>query len=188
MIGALDEWAGELAREHLAADLARWEHVRGVATKARAIGNALGLDDRATLVAAAYLHDIGYAPSVRRTGFHALDGGQFLRGLGHHRVAGLVANHSGAVFEASVRELDHALRQFPDEHSDVRDMLWYCDLTTGGPTGADVSLSQRLADVTRSYGDEHIVTRSMTMALPILTEVVDRVEERINVRGRGISN
>lgn len=44
------------------------------------------------LVAAAWLHDIGYAPSVRQTGFHPLDGAMFARSAGFGElVASLVA-------------------------------------------------------------------------------------------------
>jgi hypothetical protein len=31
--------------------------------------------DRPVLIAAAWLHDIGYAPGLPETGFHPLDGG-----------------------------------------------------------------------------------------------------------------
>ncbi len=41
----------------------------------------LALSDEA-LVAAAWLHDIGYAPEVTDTGFHPLDGARYLVGLG----------------------------------------------------------------------------------------------------------
>jgi hypothetical protein len=52
--------------------------------------------DRDVLLAAAYLHDLGYAPSLVRTGLHPLDGSRHLRARGHERLAGLVAYHSGA--------------------------------------------------------------------------------------------
>ena len=71
-------------------------------------------DDRALLVAAAYLHDIGYAPELEDTGFHPLDGARWLRAHGHERLAGLVAHHSGAV-RGGARGLADALAEFPDE-------------------------------------------------------------------------
>jgi hypothetical protein len=53
---------------------------------------ALGPDDREILVAAAWLHDIGYAPGLAETGFHPLDGARWLRTAGFgDRLAGLVA-------------------------------------------------------------------------------------------------
>jgi hypothetical protein len=54
------------------------------------------------LVAAACLHDLGYAPALIETGFHGLDGARHLRALGYERLAGLVAYHSGARGEAEV--------------------------------------------------------------------------------------
>ena len=52
------------------------------------------------LVAAAWLHDIGYAPTLAATVFHPLDGARHLRALGHERLARLVAYHSSARWEA----------------------------------------------------------------------------------------
>ena len=46
----------------------RWRHVRSVARRARWAAKTLGLPD--DLVAAAWLHDIGYAPELVETGFH----------------------------------------------------------------------------------------------------------------------
>jgi hypothetical protein len=43
---------------------------------------AVEVDDRPALLAAAYVHDIGYAPELVRTGLHALDGGLWLREQG----------------------------------------------------------------------------------------------------------
>jgi HD superfamily phosphodiesterase len=63
------------------------------------------------LIAAAYLHDIGYAPTLARTGFHPLDGAVHLRELGEERLAGLVAHHSGAETEARLRGLAGQLVQ-----------------------------------------------------------------------------
>ena len=59
--------------------------------------------DRAYFVAAAYLHDIGYAPELRRTGLHQLDGARYIRSHGAERVARLVAHHSEARFEIRLR-------------------------------------------------------------------------------------
>lgn len=176
--GDEETWAGELARRLLEVDATRWRHVRAVAAKAGAVGARLDAADRSLLVASAHLHDIGYAPEVRRTGFHPLDGALHLRALGRDRLAGLVANHSGAAVEAESLGLVEELRGFPDEGSDDRDLLWYCDLTTG-PDGEDVSLSGRFAGVVRRYGADHAVTRSFERALPVLGEAVARAESRI---------
>jgi hypothetical protein len=165
-LGDVEDWAGGLAR---------------------ALGEDLDRADRRLLVASAYLHDVGYAPQARRTGFHPLDGGVFLRSLGRDRIAGLVANHSGAIVEAGVRGLSEPLSDFPDENTDVRDMLWYCDLTTG-PTGASMTLSGRLEDVSKRYGNDHVVTHSLTSASPMLADVISRVERRPMARGADLTS
>jgi hypothetical protein len=41
--------------------------------------------DRDVLVAAAWLHDVGYAPELAVTGFHPLDGAQHLEAAGFGR-------------------------------------------------------------------------------------------------------
>ena len=56
----------------------RWAHVQGVAARARGLAPVLGADAD-LLEAAAWLHDIGYAPDLAATGLHQLDGGRYLR-------------------------------------------------------------------------------------------------------------
>ena len=55
----------------------RWAHVQGVAARARSLAPVLGADAD-LLQAAAWLHDIGYAPALSLTGLHALDGADVL--------------------------------------------------------------------------------------------------------------
>ncbi len=71
-------WARDVAQGLLAEALPRrWAHVQGVAKKAEHVAASLALSDEA-LVAAAWLHDVGYAPGVTDTGFHPLDGARYL--------------------------------------------------------------------------------------------------------------
>lgn len=88
-------WAEREARARLSRPLPRrWVHVQSVAAEASRIGTALG-DEARVLVAAAVLHDVGYAPELVDTGFHPIDGARFLRRLGvDERVCTLVAHHS----------------------------------------------------------------------------------------------
>ena len=128
----------------------RWLHVRGVAERASQISRAFDTSDSTDLVVAAYLHDIGYAPALKNTGFHPLDGANYVRSLGYERLASLVAHHSEARFEARLRGLEDALNAFPRECSAVADALTYCDQTIG-PTGNTVSLQERVAEVFNRY-------------------------------------
>jgi predicted hydrolase (HD superfamily) len=92
--------AAELARTMLAEALPRrWKHVRSVARRARWVAKELSLSD--DLVAAAWLHDIGYAPELVESGFHPLDGARYLRRQGvDAQIVNLVAHHSCAYIEA----------------------------------------------------------------------------------------
>jgi hypothetical protein len=101
----LEPWA-KAQVERLIAPLGnRWAHVQAVARQARWVAEGLSAEDGDVLVAAAFLHDVGYAPSLNRLGFHPVDGAHFLRGHGQERLACLVAHHSGAQFEAEERGL-----------------------------------------------------------------------------------
>src|SRR3954453_21180358 len=66
----LPDVAQLLARRHLAEALPRrWQHVQAVARAASEISKVVGDDDASVLVAAAWLHDIGYAPHIAASGF-----------------------------------------------------------------------------------------------------------------------
>ena len=91
-------WAVELASGKLAGVLPRrWAHVQGVSRCVLVVAPLFSVDDCELLVGAALLHDIGYAPELVGTGFHALDGARYLRGVGGpDRLVNLVAHHSCA--------------------------------------------------------------------------------------------
>jgi HD domain-containing protein len=154
----------------------RWSHVCAAAAAARRLAAGIRLgDDADVLVAAVWLHDVGYAPGAAETGFHPLDGARWLRTNGFgDRLAGLVAYHSCAIFEAAERGLAANLRaEFIDEGSLVRDALWYVDMTTG-PDGRAMTVTERLAEVRQRYGPEHVVTRAWRHAEPVLRSAVRR--------------
>jgi hypothetical protein len=164
----------------------RWWHVRAVGQKAERIGPAFSAPDAATLAAAAWLHDIGYAPDLVDTGFHPLDGARWLRSRGADtRVALLVANHSCALIEASERGLDRSLAdEFPVEHSAVADALIYCDLTTG-PDGRSLTVEDRLYEIRTRYGAGTVVARFAERAEKDLVSAVRRTQRRLAAHGAG---
>jgi hypothetical protein len=158
---------------------ARWRHTVGVADRARVVGEALERDEAELLVAAAYLHDIGYAPELAQTGFHALDGARFLGSAGHERLAGLVAYHSGAEAEADERDLIGELSEFEDERSVVSRALTYCDLTTDAD-GRPVEASDRLAEIRDRYGSESLEARALDRSGAGLLDDVRIVEAMLD--------
>jgi hypothetical protein len=102
---------------------------------------------------------VGYGPELAVTGFHPLDGARWLAAQGHDRLAGLVAHHSRARFEADELGLSAALDEFADACSAVSDALTYCDLTTG-PAGERVTAAERLAGVEQRYNPDSAVARA----------------------------
>ena len=74
----MSAWARSTAERYLRPLGRRWTHVAAVGALAERIAPAFGIDGE-TLIAAAYLHDIGYVPALASTGFHPLDGGRFVR-------------------------------------------------------------------------------------------------------------
>jgi hypothetical protein len=172
------DWAACAAAGLLRPLEARWRHVRGVVAQADRVTPVLPECERPWLLAAAYLHDVGYAPELAITGFHAIDGALWLRARQYERLAGLVAHHSGARFEASTRGLDSEMAQFQREQSPTADALTYCDLTTS-PTGEPVRVEHRLAEIERRYGESHTVSIAMRRATPWLLESVRRTELRL---------
>ena len=137
-------WAEQCAEDLLSPLGARWLHSKAVGDKAADVAERLALPERDVLVAAAYVHDIGYAPALALTQFHPLDGGRHLRKLGQDRLAVLTAHHGGAVEEALLRVggLVEALGEFQRVDSEIASLLDYCDLTVG-PNGEGMARGER---------------------------------------------
>jgi hypothetical protein len=176
--------AAALAEGLLATPLPRrWRHVRSVARRARWVGKELSLSD--DLVAAAWLHDIGYAPELVETGFHPLDGARHLRRVGvDGQVVNLVAYHSCAQIEADVRGLAAELAsEFSPADPSLADALLYCDMTTG-PDGDFVRPAERLVEIRGRYGPDHEVTRFVERAASEILTTAGRVEELLEAQPR----
>jgi putative nucleotidyltransferase with HDIG domain len=183
----LAEQAEQISRRCLEAALPqRWRHVDAVARKAARLAGALfaGADAEA-LRAAAWLHDIGYAPDIRDTGFHPLDGAVWLSAAGFDaRVCALVAHHTCAAIEAEERGFADRLRAFPCEVSLIADALLYADMAAG-PDGQDMSAAARLDEIVARYGEGSGVARFVRRARPSVLEAAQRVERELALRQRG---
>lgn len=114
MAGVLAERARAVAEARLEPLATRLAHVRGVAAAADRLVSRIDPLEADALIAAAWLHDVGYAPSLRATGFHPVDGAAFVRAEHFPPVVvSLVAYHTGAMFEARERGLSDVLAEFP---------------------------------------------------------------------------
>ncbi|MDG6104967.1 HDIG domain-containing protein [Dactylosporangium aurantiacum] len=171
--------ARDLAEALLTGLPQRWAHTAGVAARAAELCAAMDPADRDQVVAAAWLHDIGYAEPVLDTGFHPLDGARFLRRTGWTaRISALVAHHSGACYVAELRGLHHELAEFPREHSPVADALTYADQTVG-PTGARVDVHARMAEMLARHGATSDNARVHHLRAPDILATAERVERRL---------
>jgi HD domain len=179
-MNALASWAEHLAQALLQEPLPRrWAHVQGVAARACTLAPVLGTD--ADLVyAAAWLHDIGYAPGLAVTGLHALDGARYLRDAQHAdaMLCRLVAHHSYAIIEAEERGLADLLSsEFEPAPYALSSVLTCCDITTS-PDGELVPAERRLAEIHHRYGPGHLVSRSIQRATPMILRAVEQVHGR----------
>lgn len=170
-------WARLTAQSYLEPLGRRWSHVAAVGASAERIAPAFGADGEA-LVAAAYLHDIGYAPALSVTGFHPLDGGRFVRAQGHDQLARLVAHHSGGRLEARLRGFDGYCDEFPFEDGPLDHALTFCDLTTG-PDGLPVSLQRRVEEISERYGPEAVTARAIAAGVPEFERACRLTELRV---------
>ncbi|WP_093174940.1 HD domain-containing protein [Sinosporangium album] len=175
-------WARDLARKLLERPLPRrFDHSRGVAGRAETLSPLLGAD-AVLLTAAAWLHDIGYAPELVDTGAHQLDGARYLRDVcgADERLCSLVAHHSCAVFEADQRGLLDVLHaEFPQDTPRMVRAMTYCDMTTS-PVGEPVDVDGRLAEIYARYGADHVVSRSIREATGCITSAVRSIERELS--------
>ncbi|MFD0026443.1 HD domain-containing protein [Streptomyces sp. NPDC058382] len=187
MNASMVKWAGWVAEVELREPLPRrWAHSQGVARRAVELAEVVG-DAADLLVAAAVLHDVGYAPRMAATGFHPLDGARFLRDIpaAGERLVRLVANHSMALLEAEERGLRDVLEdEFPllDDQLLV-DALTYCDMTTT-PDGEVTFAEARLAEIAVRYGADSLVGRFIRRASPDILAAVSRVEAALAAQPR----
>lgn len=175
-VGVESRFAVRLAERVLARELpTRWAHVRGVAARATQLRGG-SLPD--AVVAAAWLHDVGYASEVAVTGMHALDGAIWLRDREvNPLVVSLVAFHTGAEFEAAERNLSEALEAFDRPPQLLLDDLIFADLTVS-PTGRLVSVDTRLSEIKQRYGEADPVHRAVTRSSAYLHDCCFRASAR----------
>jgi hypothetical protein len=152
----------------------RAAHSRLAGLQAERVRLTVPVADADLLVSAALLHDIGYAPALRQTGFHPIDGANFLLRLGAPtRLAALVAHHSESRLLASA----HGLR----EEGPITDALAYADMTAG-PRGAPMTVRDRLADIAARHAHEDPELVSARQArVPLLLAATQRVQLRASM-------
>lgn len=177
-------WARDLTERLLAEPSPRrWAHSQGVGNLAELLADVLG-DEADLLAAAAWLHDIGYAPDLVKTGMHQLDGACYLRDIAgaDPRICSLVAHHTYAYIEAKNRGIYAVLEaEFPVAGGLLTDALTYCDMSTT-PDGELTDAKSRLTEILGRYGEGSLVFETMTEASPLIFEAVSRVSVLIGAQ------
>jgi putative nucleotidyltransferase with HDIG domain len=178
--------AEALATRLLRGDPERLAHSRGVARRAEVLALTVPSAQRAVLVSAAWLHDIGYSLSVQQTGFHPVDGARHLRRLGWPTlVQDLVAHHSGSRFIATVRSLEASLTEFTFVEDALSDALTVADQTVG-PGGRPAPVEERMADMLRRHGPDSPNALAHARRQPYLIAAAHRVVARSGSRGQSL--
>jgi hypothetical protein len=169
------EHARKVAAEYLSGLGQRWDHVRVVGELAEALAyDGLLGDD---VVAAAWLHDLGYAEELQLTGLHPLDGARFLVNEGAPvEVVALVAHHTGAAYEAEERGLAAELNLMPTAGSVELDVLTLLDLVTA-PDGKIVHPEDRIAEILDRYPEASPVFRAVTRSRLSLLAAAGRARD-----------
>jgi putative nucleotidyltransferase with HDIG domain len=171
--------ARELAGTALRGVPERWRHTTAVVARAAALADTVPASDRDLLLAAAWLHDIGYGRALRHSGLHPLDGARHLREAGwDERLCGLVAHHSGARFIATARGIRGLLEEFACEDSAVADALTYADQVVGFH-GRPVNLRERINGASDRQCSSSANARARHTRAPHLLAIADRVERRL---------
>ncbi|MEY3734311.1 MAG: hypothetical protein RL347_1670 [Actinomycetota bacterium] len=120
------------------------EHATRAAQQAAALAQRIPGSNPADVTAAAWLHDIGYASTIRRTGFHPLDGALFLiKEQWPERIVRLVAHHSLAALEAPFYGVGHHMNVIEPVVGLDADIVVAADLAAGAGTPAP-SVRERL--------------------------------------------
>lgn len=171
--------APRLAAEYLAGLGRRWEHVQTVGRLADRLVADVGLHPE--VAAAAWLHDLGYAPALNVTDFHPLDGASFLAREGAPaQVIALVAHHTGARFEAEERGLSSELASMPQPEPDDLDALTLLDLVTT-PDGGLTDPVSRLVEILGRYETGSPVHRAVSRSRHELLASAGRARARLRL-------
>jgi hypothetical protein len=175
--------AHELAQAHLGD--AGYAHARGVAQQAARLARMahLARGERARLLAAAWLHDLGEGLGP---GFPPLLAGRALRRAGHEPLARLVAHRGGAAMEAALRGLPPVSRELPAPAGGdalLLTLLNAAEVTTGAD-GARITPAARLRELTAGVDSDDPCVRVLVALVarmgadPMARALVEHVAPR----------
>ena len=173
--------AQTLAHTLLAEYPCRLDHVGGAAMIAGMAAGALRVEHADTVIAAAWLHDIGYAAAVARTGFHPLDGALFLAREGWpDPVVFMVAHHSHAAVLAPYYGVHHHMALLEHVEGQADDIITFSDLRAG-TNGLGADPRDRIDDMRQRHADRTFVPDDIREArYRMLLTAAARVNAAVN--------
>jgi hypothetical protein len=142
---------------------------------------ALRVEQADTVIAAAWLHDIGYAAAVARTGFHPLDGALFLAREGWpDPIVFMVAHHSHAAVVAPYYGVHHHMALFDHVPGHADDIITFSDLRAG-TNGLGADPRDRIDDMRQRHADRTFVPDDIREArYRMLLTAATRVNTALN--------
>ena len=155
----------------------RLQHIEVIAAQVRRCAEQLRSNlpgcsiDPDMAYCAALLHDVGYVPDLRVSGFHPKDGADFLRSRGFGDLAELIEGHGCSPEEAAL--LGHPAVT-PAPHL-IAKLITYWDMRVK-QGGAIVTYSERLQDILFRYGESSVVGRANLAAQSRLEAIAREVE------------
>ena len=177
--------AADLTRYILADNPERLRHSEAVAARAKLLTAAVDDDQASFPVAAAWLHDIGYAPGLIQTGFHPIDGARHLRATGWPprivRPCGPPLRKPVRRHRAAARRRDRRVRLPGGPHTDA---LTVAD-QTAGPNGRSMTVNERIRDMLDRHGPGSPNVRAHARREPYLVSAAQRVADRLDASGIG---
>lgn len=172
--------ARELVEATVGQGTDRWLHAQGAADAARRVLPSIDPADHDLLIAAAWLHDVGFGHPNPPTGLHSLDGAYLLRDQGWpERLVALVAHHSEARYTAAAMDLLAELNTFDRERGPVADGLVYADMSSS-TDGQPVTVNLRLTDLRYRHSEDDMPMRvALSAREPHLVLATARTEVRM---------
>jgi hypothetical protein len=160
--------------ESLAANPRRVLHIMEIARRVRQSGKLLGFSetDLDLSECAALLHDIGYWQPIATTGFHPVDGANFLKEQGQEILADLIIGHSCSPEEGKLMGFDG----IEQSKTLIGKLITYWDVQVK-QGGEVVSYKERFEDIINRYGVDSIVGRANILAKPRIEAIVNEIDQ-----------
>ena len=156
----------------------RLRHILTVARKVRETAQQLSAKypemdlDVNVAYCAALLHDIGYLDALTVSGFHPIDGANYLRECGYPDLAEYILGHSNSPEQATLLQIEGVVMS---PHI-IAKLITYWDIRVR-QGGALVSYAERLDDIKTRYGVESQVWKSHLLAHDRISQLVQEIED-----------